>query len=250
MVGDKVKSFTSIAKKNLQTGSSFYSKCTELRALVNLIPGIGSSIDVIISNEFQQLQYERIIKTMDVLNEEMNKINEKKIDRPFIGSEDFKDLLWHFLDRVVKVKDREKVILYCRILVGSIKIENANERRFADDMIDLLSNLSIRDLSIAQEIFLQQRNMPESFDHENNTQLKFIVNQGWHQLTTKLGLNEIDFDISLRKLEISGLLKQLVGMYIGYSGGLYLITPAYIRLMKFIEFSANEPLFGRDQSWE
>jgi hypothetical protein len=47
----------------------------------------------------------------------------------------------------------------------------------------------------------------------------------------------------ITKLERAGLLKGIVGMYHGYTGGLYLITPAFKRLMKLIQY-ANEPTFN------
>lgn len=230
-------------KENFRAAAVRYSEFTELRTIVNLVPGIGSAIDFIISNEVQKIQYKRIIDAMTYLKEEMSKIDEDKIDKTFVNSEAFSDLLLHFFDKVVRIKDRQKAILYSKILVGSIKIENVNERQFVEDMIDLLSDLSLLDLKIAQLIFVQQSDMPDKFDDDNNSELKFIVRSGWHNIVNDLGISEVDFDISLRKLERAGILKQLVGMYVGYSGGLYLITPAFERLMGFIRFHANEPLF-------
>jgi len=87
--------------------------------------------------------------------------------------------------------------------------------------------------------------MPEKFDVESNenTELKFIINSGWHDIRGKLALTEADFNIALTKLVRAGLIKETVGMYGNYTGGIYLITPAFKKLMLLIAY-ANEPLFS------
>ena len=57
-------------------------------------------------------------------------------------------------------------------------------------------------------------------------------------------LNEIDFGIALGKLARTGLIKEIVGMYMGYKGGLYLITPTFKKLMNFIKLGTYTPLFN------
>jgi hypothetical protein len=56
--------------------------------------------------------------------------------------------------------------------------------------------------------------MPEKFDVESdeNTELKFIVNNGWHNIRNICGLVEADLNISLYKLLRAGLIKEIVGM--------------------------------------
>jgi hypothetical protein len=77
-----------------------------------------------------------------------------------------------------------------------------------------------------------------------NTELKNVVEKGkWHEIKNNLGLTEEDFDISLTKLTRAGLIKEIVGTYFDYAGRLYLITPAFRRLMKLIQY-ANEPMFN------
>jgi hypothetical protein len=56
-------------------------------------------------------------------------------------------------------------------------------------------------------------------------------------------MNETDFKISLYKLSRAGLIKEIVGTYVSYTGGHYLITPAFKRLMNFIKYS-KEPIFN------
>jgi hypothetical protein len=107
-----------------------------------------------------------------------------------------------------------------------------------------LSELSPIDLLVGLEIYKQQKYMPEKFDAESNenTELKFIVNNGWHNIRNTCGLDEADLNIALAKLSRAGLIKEIVGMYLNYTGGIYLITPTFKRLMRFIRYS-SEPIF-------
>jgi hypothetical protein len=86
--------------------------------------------------------------------------------------------------------------------------------------------------------------MPSTFDSKENTELKFIVNSGWHDIRHLCQLDEVDFSIALGKLARTGLTKEIVGLYVGYTGGLYLITPTFKKLMNFIQLRTDTPLFN------
>jgi hypothetical protein len=44
-----------------------------------------------------------------------------------------------------------------------------------------------------------QKNMPKEFDEDQKTELKFVVNTGFHEILNRLDLNKRDFYISLKK---------------------------------------------------
>jgi hypothetical protein len=145
-----------------------------------------------------------------------------------------------------KTRHNEKRILYCKILAHSVSIDNAAERSSTEDFIGFIDELSLQDLKVGMKIYEQQKNMPETFDidSDENTELKFIVRSGWHEIRNLCKLNEVDFNIALGKLVRVGLIKETVGPYVGYTGGLYLITPTFKRLMNFIQLGTGMPLFN------
>lgn len=162
----------------------------------------------------------------------------------YINSEEFYDTIRRVIEYSIRTRDQEKIRWYCRILIGSALLDNIKERHSAEDFLIFLSELKETDLLIGKEIYEQQKDMPEKFDIDSDkTELKFIVERKWHEIKTKFGLSEVDFNISLIKLSRAGLIKEIVGMYAGYTGWLYLITPAFKRLMKLIQY-ANEPTFS------
>lgn len=237
-------SFKIKVKKGLEKGAVRYAEATQLRTVVNLIPGFGSAVDVLISNEGQKIQYRRITTALEILRQEMNDFDEKKIDEDYLTSEEFYDLLLKYFDKISKARQLDKIRLFSKILVNSISVENVTERQFAEDVMDFLSDLSLLDLKVALALYSQQKDYPDKFDEKENTELKFVIRTGFHEIRPKLELNEIDFDTSLRKLERAGLVKEIVGMYFGYNGGLYSITRAFIRLMNFLKTNANQPTFS------
>lgn len=86
--------------------------------------------------------------------------------------------------------------------------------------------------------------MPKEFDEDQNTELQFVIKSGFHEIPNKLNLGEVDFYISLKKLERAGLVREIVGMYFSYHGERYIISNAFIKLMEFIKYNANSPIFS------
>jgi len=74
------------------------------------------------------------------------------------------------MENCLKTRYEEKIRLYCKILAGSVSLDNINERSSAEDY-----DLTPGDLRVALEIYRQQEDMPAQFDGEN-TELKFVVN--------------------------------------------------------------------------
>ena len=174
----------------------------------------------------------------------MSQINESIIDLSFLTTEEFYDIFRKTFENCLRTRHNDKIRLNCKILVGSIVLDNKSERHSTEDFLSFISELSPTDLQVGMEIYKQQKDKPDKFDMESdtNTELKFVVNNGWHTIQGICNLSEDNFKISLYKLSRAGLVKEIVGAYVSYSGGLYLITPAFQKLMHFIRYS-NEPIF-------
>lgn len=211
---------------------------------VSLVSGIGPTIDLFLSPGGQNIQTRRIYDTISTLKNEMTKIEETKIDKSFLDSEDFYDLMMRTFESCSRTRHREKLVLYCKILAHSVSIENATERSSTEDYIGFINELSLKDLKVGIKIYEQQKDMPEKFDFEENTELKFVVRSGWHKIKNLCLLDEVDFSIALNKLARTGLIKEIIGTYVNYIGGLYLITPTFRKLMNFIQLGTDTPLFN------
>lgn len=163
---------------NIEKGAVSYSQNTPLRTAVSLVPGLGPTIDLILSLGGQNIQTRRIYDTISNLKNEMTRIDEAKIDKKFLDTEEFYDFIMLTFEKCSRTRHREKVILYCKILAHSVTIENMIERFSAEDFIGFIDELSLKDLKVGMKIYEQQKNMPETFDFEKNTELNFAVQSG------------------------------------------------------------------------
>lgn len=229
-------------KEKFHNAAIAYSDISELRALVNLIPVIGSSIDVIISSEAQKVQFKRIQGTISHLTDEMRDIDEEKIDRSFLETEEFFDLLLLFFEKCMKTRHSEKIILNCKILAGSVLFDSKNERQFAYDILNNIADLSPTDLKLSIMIYEQQKGELPHFTDEYR-ELQFVKERRWDDLLQQSKMHEIEFNLSLFNLTKSGLIREVLGSYIGYYGGKYVITDAFRKLMLYVQFS-NTPIFS------
>jgi hypothetical protein len=232
--------------ESFRRGVEYYLNNFEMRNAVCQIPYIGTSLDFIITSLGQKVQEQRLFESLAILQEEINFVDENKIDKGFLTTEVFLDIFRKTFDNCVNTRHRERIRLNCKILVGAITIDNLNERHSTEDFLSFVADLTPIDIMVGLEIYKQQRNRLPQFDIESqdNTELKFVVNSGWHELQKRCKLDEVDFKIALHKLSAAGLIKEIVGMYANYTGGLYLITSTFQRLMNFIRLSANDPLFN------
>jgi hypothetical protein len=145
----------------LQKGLDNYLNNVELRNAINQIPGIGNILDYILVNLGQGFQQRRLMQTIQDLHEEMTQINEAMIDKPFLTTEEFYDILRKTIESCLRTRHNNKIRLYCKILAGSVIVDNRTERNSVQDFLSFISELSPTDLKVGMEIYKQQKNMPE-----------------------------------------------------------------------------------------
>lgn len=227
----------------LQKAIEIYTQNPQLRNSISQMP-MGIALDQFIVGLGRDFQQKRLVQAIQLLHQEMSLIDESKIDKQFLQTEEFIDLIVKAIENSVKTRHKDRVLLNCKILSGSILIENKEIRHSAEDLLVLISDLTPIDLKVAKEIYKQQKDKPEKFDMEEdkNNALFFVRNAGWDNLRQICELDESDFLLSLHKLSNAHLVEQVVGSYIGYMGDKYIITSTFQRLMSIISYS-KEPIF-------
>jgi hypothetical protein len=144
----------------------------------------------------QEFQKSRLIQTIQILNEEVMSVDENKVDKSFFVTEEFYDLIRQLFENSLRTRHEEKIRLYSKILIGAILSDNVHERHSAEDFLIFLAELSLTDITVAKEIYKQQKNIPESssIESDTNTELKLVVNSGWHSIKDKCALSDVDFN--------------------------------------------------------
>ncbi len=84
---------------------------------------------------------------------------------------------------------------------------------------------------MARALYEQQKDRPTN----EKEGLQWAKRKGWENLASECVLDEKDLDFLLKRLEKSGLIKEVVGLYVGYEGGVYVITETFRKLMGYLE---------------
>jgi hypothetical protein len=208
-----------------------YVQHTWLRAAINLIPYIGGSLDVVLASR-GSLHQKRIVEFLESLKEEMSHIKEERVDTAYLESPEFSDIILKLMEASLRTRDREKMRLYAKFLRGAVLIQDRNQVSL-EDYLETLIELTPIELEVARTIYEQQRN---SELEPNENILQWAWRKGWRDLPNRVtSVSKEDLPFILLRIEKSGLVKELTGSYVGYDGGVFVVTDTFRKLMRFID---------------
>jgi len=99
---------TDLAKR-LDQAAERYTDLVALRAAVSLIPYVGSALDVVLSSPASQVQQRRFERLITGLAEAYQQVDDAKIDREFLESDEFVDFFRDMAERVTRSHGDEKL---------------------------------------------------------------------------------------------------------------------------------------------
>jgi len=212
-----------------------YSENAILRASISKIPFIGSPLDIFLTTKAQKIFSDRIINLFDELKYEMTTLENKKVDKDYINSEEFIDLFINAIEAAAKTRSNEKIKLYAKLLKGAIKFQD--RRKYSpEEYLQVLSELTIKELEVAKAIYRQQRQERRKDEDE----LQWALRCGWEELEKKCpSIPEEDFRFIFLRLRKSGLIQDLEHVY--YSSNkekkkvVFVITDVFRKIMKYLE---------------
>lgn len=215
--------------KQIVKASEAYVQNTWLRAAVNLIPSIGGSLDVILSSR-GDIYKKRFLELFENLKEEMCRVKENKIDRAYLESEEFSDLLVKVIEASMKTRSHDKIHLYAKFLRGAMLIQDRSKVSL-EDYLAAIVELTPAELEVARAIYKQQFDKP----NPDESDLQWAWRKGWKDLPNQVtNVSKDDLPFILLHIEKSGFIKELTGSYAGYEGDVYVITAPFRKLMDFI----------------
>lgn len=135
--------------------SEDYSNNPVLRSLINLIPYVGGAIDVLITTKIQEISWKRLNNYLDLLQKQFENVNESKIDKDYLQSEEFYDLFLQTARASTRTRSEEKTKLFAKIFKNAITRE-FNNPLSPEDLVSIIDNFSENDITfikILQEYF-------------------------------------------------------------------------------------------------
>lgn len=132
-----------------------YSDNSWFRSLVNLIPYIGSSLDIILYENGTKWREKRIKILLDSLQEKLTKVeyifDENTIEK-LSESEEFYDIIIQSFNSVIKTRHKEKISCYANVLTN--KISKPNDNKIESELIlAVLESISLSEIKYLSYIF-------------------------------------------------------------------------------------------------
>jgi hypothetical protein len=191
----------------LDRAVEIYDSVYVLRAGAAAIPFVGGSIDALITTRASKLAAKRIAALFEEMKSNMARIKEAKLDKEFLESDAWDDLILRALNAAAATSDYEKTRLYAAILAGSTTVQGIRSELDPAAILSAISELSVEEIVMARSIFA-------------NT----------FSGTTGAG----DTDFHLNRLERSGLIKSTITSGFGGATKAYQVTSTFARLMGFL----------------
>jgi hypothetical protein len=214
-----------------------YNDSSGLRLSIIGIPIIGTVIDTILTTKGQNISYNRLLGFINELDNEIRHIEDRLIDLEFVESDEFYDLLIKIFESVIKTRHDEKRKLYARILKNRCIAEDVEIN--PEFFIDIIHELTLEELTVAIKLYeLKTTDEYEKLKkvHEAGDVPKFQTQDKDILALTDLNIDKDDYTFLLLRLQRAGLIKEQTGMiYIGYEGGVYLITGTFKKLMEYFK---------------
>lgn len=155
-----------------------------IRTCICAIPNIGGSLDVILTDKWNVYNQNRIEDFLDKLSKELKLLDEKSINKEFIYSEEFYDIVYQILKDVTSSRVSEKRTIYSKILKEALS-ENTKTCDL-ESLIEQVGNIKEKDmlfLKYLQKYFASKNELTgedlstyiseNNFDVEEVTRLLF-----------------------------------------------------------------------------
>jgi hypothetical protein len=212
-----------------------YNGSSSLRFVISSIPYIGGIIDTILTTNAQEISSRRLNDFFNQLSNRMTEVEEKLIDLEFIKSEEFYDLLFKIIESSQRTRIDEKRKLYSQILCNACKInkEDVNPEFY----INVINELTIEELIVAKKLYeLKVSGEYKNIVSKNHTAGDGSMGTAQVLTYTELEINHEELPFILLRLQKAGLIKEITGTYMGYSGGGYELTETFKKLMNSLIF--------------
>lgn len=191
------------------------------------VPVIGSYMDVVYTESIQS------IKEI-VFQNSLEKLDEEKVDKEYLNSLEFFNLLVRTFKMVLDEVETDKVIYFSKLIKDSLESDESG-RRYNFDYIKTISELSVEQMYILNELYIQQKDiLVYSGENFGNVILtKTDYKSLYEILEEKYSITKDDFEFLAKRTEATGLIHEI--LYLdddGNMGYVYAINTTLIKLME------------------
>lgn len=223
-------------KESLNTSLEVIAEEPVLRALLNMIPSVGGSLNELMAGKGQQIIEKRRDNLLRLLAEHLEAIEAEAIRKDYFETPEGFDLLIKALDSSRRTRSEHKRDLIARILAGATSTDSEQGNYSPEEYVNLVASLTVKELEAARTIYdLQQNLIAEELDADNRLEI-------WRMCAERLkeshGIDSGDFPILVNRLHNVGLLDLYYVLTPGSPTPTYWTSTTFKRLMKFLALDA------------
>ncbi|WP_342576686.1 hypothetical protein [Paenibacillus sp. FSL M8-0142] len=212
-----------------------YSSADLLRVIMQSIPTIGPILDVFLAMPGTRIREERLQFFISTLFEAVQKL-EGRIDLHIAETEEFHDSVWRAIESSLNSRTKNKIIMNVMILSNILTVKTGSVID-PEDYLKLVAELSpieSRIVALFHKIYKDDTGTTES---ENNLQRATRL-EAQKIIASTLGIEDSDdLYFQLKRLERTGLIREITGTFFGYTGGSFAPTKLLDRLMEYLSYS-------------
>lgn len=202
------------------------------------VPVIGSYMDVVYTESIQAIK--------DIaFQHSLEKLDEEKVDKDYLNSLEFLNLLVRTFEMVLNEIETDKVIYYSKLIKNSLESDE-EDRRYTFDYINIVHELSIDQMRLLHEIYIQQKNLYKIREEHPEYSVLNLVEKctDWEKLpqilNDKYGIEKDDLAFLLKRTESTGLIYEITGTYLDYEGGTYIMNETLRKFMDSLDIVVIE----------
>jgi hypothetical protein len=213
--------------RKLDAVVEWYTSNPYARAAVSgaasLVPFAGAAVDAWLGTVGSALAEHRRDALIAELHNYLDRLDESKVDKEYLQSEAWADLLMQGIQSSVRTRDTEKIRLFAAILAGAATTDGPTDLD-VEAVLGTLANLTSVEIGIAGQMYETVRREPHVFI--DGCPLP----------------NVADADFHMKRLEAAGLVvaKQPMGMTFQHMEN-YHLTPTFHRLVAALRNVGYEP---------
>jgi len=193
-----------------------------IRTAFRNIPYIGTNIDYVMSQKGMKFYKNRIEIFLDNLATEIERLDESKINKEFIQTEEFFEIIRQAIEYSTKAIDNEKILEYAKIVRSSVEIDFVPVMS-PSEMLYVFSGMSKEQVIVLRAINMAIKNGATEIQGYGKSIEAFI----------SIELHS-DLMFHIKRIESAGLLTEKTGAILSYSGGSYTLTPTGRKLLDYI----------------
>lgn len=213
-------------EKVLATASEKYSENTRMRTIVCGIPYVGGSLDVLFTSKGRKIVARRIESLFTSLKNEVSDITENTINKSYLDSEEFFDLVVHCINSAVKTRSKDKIILLSKIIKEAITTKDVTSIT-EEDLLYVIDDLNAKDLNFIKFLINHKPIVPETERAVSGYSAPYLYNID----STKT----IDYYLyHLTKLEKIGLLSLNIRVGTDWERFVYKPTTILDRIVEYL----------------